>query len=63
VFVQEYVECTNSRDRWDEPVAIVTVDAPVDAAYPTLVVRGEKDLVSRAEVEEIVATLAAPATT
>jgi hypothetical protein len=26
--------------RWDEPVAVVTVDGTVDAAYPTLVVHG-----------------------
>jgi hypothetical protein len=60
VVTQEYFECTNSCDNWDEPVAIVTLDAPVDAGYPTLVVRGEKDQVSRADFEEIVATLAAP---
>ena len=60
VFVQEYFECTNECERWDEPVAIVTVAAPVDAGYPTLVVRGDKDKVSRADFEEIVATLAAP---
>ena len=60
VFTQEYFECTNECERWDEPVAIVTVDSPVDAGYPTLVVRGEKDTVPRAEFEEIVATLAAP---
>ena len=60
VFTQEYFECTNSCDRWDEPVAIVTLDQPVDAGYPTLVLRGEKDSVSRAELEEIVASLAAP---
>lgn len=60
VVTQEYFECTNSCERWDEPIAVVTVREPVDAAYPTLVVRGEKDSVTRAELEEVVATLAAP---
>ena len=60
VVTQEYFECTNSCDRWNEPVAIVTVDQPVDAGYPTLVIRGERDKVSRADFEAIVETLAAP---
>ncbi len=60
VFTQEYFECTNECERWDEPVAIVTVDTPVDAGYPTLLIRAEKDKVSRADFEDIVATLAAP---
>jgi hypothetical protein len=60
VFTQEYFECTNSCDRWQEPVAIVSVDDPVDAGFPTLVLRGEQDSVSRAELEELLATLAPP---
>jgi len=60
VFTQKYFECTNSCEDWSEPVAIITLDAPVDVGYPTLVVRGEKETLSRAELEEIVATLAAP---
>ncbi len=60
VFSQEYFECTNSCEDWNEPVAIITLAVPVDAGYPTLVVRGEKASVSRAELEEVVASLAAP---
>jgi hypothetical protein len=60
VFTQKYFECTNSCDDWAEPVAIITLDSPVDPAYPTLVVRGEKDTVSRADLEDIVASLEPP---
>ena len=60
VFTQDYYECTNSCHHWEEPVAIVTVGSPVDAGYPTLVVRGEQDNVSRDDLETIVASLAAP---
>jgi hypothetical protein len=60
VFTQTYYECTNSCENWNEPVAIVTLETPVDAGYPTLVVRGEKETVSRADLEEIVATLMTP---
>lgn len=60
VFTQKHFECANSCNDWNEPVAIITLDAPVDAEYPTLVVRGEKEAVSRADLEEIEASLAAP---
>jgi hypothetical protein len=60
VFTQTYYECTNSCDNWNEPVAIISLAAPVDAGYPTLVVRGEKELVSRDDLEDILKTLAAP---
>ena len=61
VFTQAYFECTNSCDNWDEPVAIVTLAQPFDPAYPTLVVRGDKNLVSRSELEKILGTLQVPA--
>ena len=57
VFVQEYFECTNECERWDEPVAIITLDDPVDPAYPTLVLRGEQDRLSRGDLEEILGAL------
>lgn len=60
VFTQEYYECTNSCERWQEPVAIVELDDPLDPAYPTLVLRGEQDRLSRAELETILRGLAAP---
>jgi hypothetical protein len=60
VFTQEYFECTNSCRYWDEPVAIVTLAEPVDAGYPTLVLRADKAEVERGQLEEIVRSLAPP---
>jgi len=60
VFTQEYFECTNSCERWHEPVAIITLTDPVDRAYPTLVLRGERDGLSREELEDILDALEAP---
>jgi hypothetical protein len=54
LFEQAYYECTNKCDNWTEPVVIITLDHPVDPAYPTLVVRGSKDAVSRARLTSIV---------
>lgn len=62
VFTQSYFECTNSCSDWDEPVAIVTLEEPVDPEYPTLVVRAEQDDVSREDLETIVESLALPYT-
>ncbi len=60
VFTQEYYECTNECDEWDEPVAIVTLDEPVDPGYPTLVVRAYHDDLSRSRLEDMVGSLEAP---
>jgi hypothetical protein len=54
LFDQAYYECTNRCDHWTEPVVIITLDHPVDPAYPTLVVRGTKDAVARARLTSIV---------
>ena len=62
VFTQEYYECTNSCEKWDEPVAIVTLDDPVDPYYPTLVVRVERNDISRSDFETIIDSLAVPYT-
>ena len=60
VFTQEYYECTNSCHRWHEPVAIIALDDPVDPGYPTLVLRGQQDRLTRAELEEILHGLEKP---
>lgn len=57
VFVQHYAEHTNVSDSWDEPVAIVALDDPVDADFPTVVLRSDKGAFSREEFTEIVASL------
>lgn len=59
VFVQEYAEYTNSSNYWDEPVAIVALDDPVDPDFPTLVLRSDKGELSREALTEIVASLSA----
>ncbi|WP_026928925.1 hypothetical protein [Glycomyces tenuis] len=57
VFVQHYEEHTNFSDSWEEPVAVVTLDDPVDAEFPTLVLRSDKAALSREELTEIAASL------
>jgi hypothetical protein len=52
-FDQAYYQCTNHCDNWKEPVVIITLDHPVDPAYPTLVVRGDRDSVSRSRLVSI----------
>jgi hypothetical protein len=46
VFTHPYFECTNSCKRWTVPVAVITLTAPKDPRFPTLVIaanRGELD--------------------
>ncbi|ASR36102.1 hypothetical protein BAY61_15035 [Prauserella marina] len=57
VFTQEYFECTNSCSDWQEPVAIVTLDDPVDGDYPALVVRGVKDAIDTDALVAVLRTL------
>lgn len=57
VFVQTYAECTNFCRDFDEPVAIVALDDPVDEAYPTLVVRSDRGALSRDRLTEILGAL------
>lgn len=57
VFVQHYSEHTNVSESWEEPVAIVTLDAPVDPDFPTLVLRSDKAAFSREAFTEIVKSL------
>lgn len=58
VFVQHYEEHTNMSRDWEEPVAIVTLDDPVDADFPTLTLRSDKAALSRDELTEVVMSLA-----
>lgn len=60
VFTQQYYECTNSCTNWDEPVVIVTLEAPVDPDYSALVVRSEKAELDRDDFTEIVRTMSEP---
>lgn len=60
VFGQRYFECTNSCRNFVEPVAIITVDEPVDPGYPTLVLISTKGELSREAFTGIVRTLTHP---
>lgn len=60
VFEQEYFECTNFCDEWNEPVAIVELDHPVDPEFSTLVLRSSKAELSRSEFTEVVESLEEP---
>ena len=57
VFEQHYSEHTNVSSDWQEPVAIVTLDSPIDPDFSTLVVRSDKAALSRDELTKVVASL------
>ncbi|GAA3651320.1 hypothetical protein [Microbacterium marinilacus] len=59
VFVQQYTECTNLCRDFEEPVAIISLDDPDDASYPSLVLRSDRGELSRDELTEIVTSLRA----
>lgn len=60
VFEQRYEEHTNFGSEWDEPVAIVTLDAPADPRFPTVVLRSDKAALSREQLIAIVTSLDQP---
>ncbi|MFD1718369.1 hypothetical protein [Georgenia deserti] len=60
IFTQDYTECTNVCRDYREPVAIIALDEPVDPAYPTVVVRGDRETVDREELDEMVSSVRAP---
>ena len=60
VFTQKYLEATNVTTDYTEPVAIVTLDDPVDADYPTLVVRSEQGELDRDAFTRVVESLIEP---
>ncbi len=57
VFEQQYSEHTNFSRDWTEPVAIVTLSAPVDDEFSSLVIRSDKGALSRAELVEVLESL------
>lgn len=59
LFVQEYTECTNYCRDFEEPVAIIELDEPVDPAYPSIVLQAYKGDISRDGLREVLTTLRA----
>ena len=59
VFEQQYSEHTNFSRDWTEPVAIVTLAAPADDEFSSLVIRSDKGSLSRAELVEVLESLRA----
>lgn len=57
LFVQDYTECTNYCRDFEEPVAIIELDDPVDASHPSFVLQAYKGDISRDELREILTTL------
>ncbi|MDA3649439.1 hypothetical protein LZ318_02975 [Saccharopolyspora indica] len=57
VFLQDYEEHTNFSSEWREPVAIVTLDDPVDAEFPTLLLRSDKAALSLDDLIVVVTSL------
>lgn len=43
-FTQEYYECTQECETYDDPWVVVELTSPADAEHPTLSLRGPKDL-------------------
>lgn len=60
VFTQKYVECTNSCTSYQEPVAIIELAEPASSDYPTLVLRGFRDELTREQLEVLVRTAELP---
>lgn len=54
VFTQSYAEYTNTSSHWDEPVAVISFDDPVDPDYPTLVVRSNRGELDRGQFTDLV---------
>lgn len=57
VFDQEYFECTNICEEWQEPVAIIELDRPRDENYPALVLRSDKAALDREVLVGIMETM------
>ncbi|MGO3320230.1 MAG: hypothetical protein ACTIL0_06950 [Microbacterium gubbeenense] len=57
LFVQDYTECTNFCRDFEEPVAIIELDDPADAAHSSFVLQAHKGEISRDELREILETL------
>jgi len=59
-FLQNYAEYTNLTSKWVEAVAIVSLAAPVNPDFPTLVVRSDKAGLDRDEFTEVIRQLRVP---
>ncbi|GAA4909311.1 hypothetical protein LX16_2903 [Stackebrandtia albiflava] len=60
VFTQIYTEYTNTTTEYEEPVAIVTFDLPVNPDYPTLVIRSSQGGMDIEEFTTLVENLSMP---
>lgn len=60
LFEQDYFECTNECNDYVDSVAIITLDDPRSAKYPTFVIRSDSSTYDLAELTSMVQTLAAP---
>ena len=59
LFMQEYTECTNFCRDFEEPIAIIALEDPVDPAHTSLVLQAPKGDIARDELREVLATLRA----
>lgn len=59
VFTHPYYECTNSCKHWTVPVAVVTLSAPTDPRFPTLVIASNHAEIDVAYLRGILGRLAA----
>ena len=60
LFEQDYFECTNECNDYVDSVAIITLDDPRSAKYPTFVIRSDKSGYDVSELTAMVETLATP---
>ena len=58
LFEQDYFECTNECNDHVDSVAIITLDVPRSAKYPTFVIRSDKSGYDLSELTAMVETLA-----
>lgn len=57
VFSQKYEEHTNLSRTWEEPAAIVELSDPADPEFSSLVIRSDREALSRDDVVEILDSL------
>lgn len=59
LFVQEYTECTNFCGDFEEPIAIIALEEPVDPAHTSIVLQAPKGDIARDELRQVLATMRA----
>lgn len=57
VFSQKYGEYTNLSRTWEEPVAIIELSGPTDPEFSSLVIRSDREAMSRDDIVEILDSL------